>query len=430
MNYQETIDYLYRMLPMYQRVGASAFKKDLSNTLALCEHLGAPQSAYPSIHIAGTNGKGSTAHMIAAILQAQGKKVGLYTSPHYRDFRERIKINGEYITETAVIDFVEKHRSFVETLRPSYFEITVAMAFDYFRNEQVDIAVIETGLGGRLDSTNVITPILSVITNISFDHMGLLGDTLPLIAAEKAGIIKDAVPVIVGETQAEVIAVFEEKAKAVNAPLLFADQTYTARLESENFRESIYTIKNNSTGFVFNHLKLGLFGNYQSKNILNALATADILNRVYDFKIEEKHIRAGFENIKTLTNIIGRWEILNEKPLILADSGHNEDGIKEAMRQLQQIPFERLHIVMGMVNDKDLTKVLPLFPKEATYYFAKPNIPRGLEASALRAAAEAYGLIGLDYSTIPAALAVAQLNAHLGDLVFVGGSTFTVAEVV
>ena len=430
MNYQETLSFLYQQLPMYQRVGKSAFKKDLGNIIAFCEYLNQPHQNFKSIHIAGTNGKGSTTHMLGAILQAHGLKVGLYTSPHYKDFRERIKINGEYIPEQNVIDFVANHKNFIQKVKPSYFEMTVAMAFEYFSNEKVDIAIIETGLGGRLDSTNIITPILSVITNISFDHMNMLGNTIPLIASEKAGIIKKNTPAVIGETQTLSKPVFIEKAKITNASITFADQRLSAKVVETYFHKTIYNIYDSKQNLGFNNLILGLLGNYQSKNLVTTLEAIQILNDTYDLNITEQKIRQGLENIKSLTNIIGRWEILSELPLTLADSAHNESGIKSAMRQLTSLKYDQLHIVMGVVNDKDLIKILPLFPKTASYYFAKPNIIRGLNADTLQTQAALLGLNGKTYDSVPLALKMAQSKAENNDIIFVGGSTFTVAEVV
>ena len=430
MNYQETLNFLYKQLPIYQRVGKVAFKKDLTNIIAFCDYLQEPHLNFKTIHIAGTNGKGSTTHMLGATLQAKGLKVGLYTSPHYKDFRERIKINGIYIPEQNVVEFVANHKSFIEKVKPSYFEMTVAMAFEYFSNEEVDVAIIETGLGGRLDSTNIITPLLSVITNISFDHMNMLGNTIPLIAFEKAGIIKKDIPVVIGESQELSKPVFIKKAQSENASIIFADQQLSAQEIESNFRQSIYHIYNGKQELIFNDLKLGLFGNYQSKNLITALTAVQTLNETYQWNIEDNHIRKGLEDVKSLTNIIGRWEIISGSPLTLADSAHNESGIKAAMKQLISLDFNELHIVMGVVNDKDLPKILSLFPKSAKYYFAKPNIVRGLNAEVLKEQASSVGLNGETYNSVSIALEKAQKNAKTNDLIFIGGSTFTVAEVV
>lgn len=430
MNYQETLNFLFQQLPFYQNVGEKALKKDLSNIIALCNHLNKPHLNFPSIHIAGTNGKGSTTHMIGAVLQEKGFKVGLYTSPHYKDFRERIKINGEYISKQKVVDFVSNNKIFIEKIKPSYFEMSVAMAFDYFSDQKVDIAVIETGLGGRLDSTNIITPLLSVITNISFDHMNILGHTLPLIAGEKAGIIKENIPVVVGETQELTKSVFIKKAKSTNSQIRFADQQLSAQVLETHFRQTIYNIYDNNQNLIFEHLHLGLFGNYQSKNLITTLSAIQVLNENYGFNLTKETIQNGLKNIKSLTNIIGRWEILSESPLTLADSAHNEGGIKEAMQQLMSLSFNQLHIVMAVVNDKDLSKILPFFPKSAKYYFSKPNIFRGRDATDLKQQAASFGLYGETYDSINLALTTAKSAAQSNDLIFVGGSTFTVAEVV
>ena len=421
--YQQTLDFLYSQLPMYQRVGAKAFKKDLNNIIALCNQLEQPQEAFPSIHIAGTNGKGSTAHLIAAILQASGLKVGLYTSPHYRDFRERIKINGEYISHEAVINFVKQYKPAFTHLKPSYFEITVAMAFEYFKNEAVDIAVIETGLGGRLDSTNIITPLLSVITNIGFDHTNFLGDTLPLIASEKAGIIKNEIPVVIGQRHKETTPVFVKKAQEQDAPIYFAEDLIKLTLIQKKLEGNIYLYNKEP-------LVSDLWGDYQRYNVRTALAAIDVLNKYTDYRIYKNVIKLGISQTKMLTNMIGRWQKLGDSPLILTDSGHNEDGVKQVVSQLSELSFENLHLVWGAVNDKDITSILTLLPTSATYYFAKPNIPRGLAADKLQQQAAKLGLQGNIYTSVNKALAAAKKAATPQDLIFVGGSTFVVAEVV
>jgi dihydrofolate synthase / folylpolyglutamate synthase len=428
--YQQTLDYLYTQLPMFQRIGEAAFKKDLTNIRKLCNALGNPFEKYPTIHIAGTNGKGSTTHLLAALFQTKGLKVGVYTSPHYRDFRERMKINGEYISEQEVVDFVNKHKPLFEAIQPSFFEITVAMAFDYFANHAIDIAIIETGLGGRLDSTNIITPILSIITNISFDHQNMLGDTLPLIAAEKAGIIKPNVPVVIGETHEETARVFMDKAIKENAPISFADTFYTAvPLENDGIK-SYYEIRElGHHSLIFNKLELGLAGHYQTKNLITVIHSTEILQSL-GWQFSDAEILYAMANVRTLTNMIGRWEILNENPLTIADSGHNEDGIKQVVAQLATIKFKELHFVLGMVNDKDQSKILKLLPKNALYYFCKPDIPRGLEATILQEKAAECGLIGEVYDSVNEALRSATEDATSEDLIFVGGSTFVVAEVV
>ena len=433
MTYQQTIDYMYAQLPMFTRVGASAFKKDLTNTLALCDALDNPQRKFPTIHVAGTNGKGSTAHAIAAILQAAGYKTGLYISPHYKDFRERIKVNGTYISKQFVKKFVAKHSPLFEKIEPSFFEMTVAMAFDYFHTEGVDVAVIEVGLGGRLDSTNVITPLVSVITNISFDHVDMLGDTLPKIAFEKAGIIKPNVPVVIGEEHSETKDVFIDKATEMNAPIYFASQNIDIQTVTSDFEWTDFKVLLKKPFKYlpnFETLRVNLNGNYQEKNVATVLQTIEILLEKTDFKITEKDIRAGLENLKSLVKIMGRWQVLSREPMVLCDSAHNEGGLTVVMNQLKTLTFNHLHIVLGVVRDKDISKMLALMPQNATYYFAKADIPRALEAESLREKAAEFGLIGKAYPSVKRALAAAKRQAEKSDLIYVGGSTFVVAEVV
>ncbi len=418
---------------MFQRIGPAAFKKDLTNTLALCEHLGQPQRKFQSIHIAGTNGKGSTAHMLSAIFTAAGFKTGLYTSPHYRDFRERIKINGELIPKRYVVDFVRKHKDFAEQLKPSFFEWTVGLAFDYFAKQRVDIAIIETGLGGRLDSTNVIMPLLSIITNISFDHQNMLGDTLPLIATEKAGIIKPGVPVVIGETQAETAPVFMEKAKQENSTIIFADQHFEAKPTSKSDTHVVYDIYKDGK-LRYGQLALNHQGDYQRQNLCTVLQAMEVAAPHFAEQTKEETlaaaIRKGLGDLKKLSNFMGRWEFISQSPRVLCDSAHNEDGIRKAMEGLEKLPFEKLHFVFGTVNDKAPDKVLAMLPKEAIYYFAKANIPRGLDAPQLAEVAKAHGLQGRAYRSVRRALAAAKRSAQPNDLVFVGGSIFVVAEVI
>ncbi len=418
---------MYTQLPMFQRVGSQAMKKDLTNIKLLCEHLGNPFEKYPCIHIAGTNGKGSTAHLISSILQEHGYKVGLYTSPHYRDFRERVKVDGRYVSRKYVVDFVENNKVVFERIKPSFFEITVALAFDFFAKEKVDIAVIETGLGGRLDSTNIITPILSVITNISFDHQQFLGNTLKKIAGEKAGIIKKNIPVVIGETQEEIIFVFEKKAKAKKSEITFADQNYRVVKKSENLTHTKFDILKNGKPLFFNQ-KINLHGGYQSKNIATALQVIDSLPS--SFEIKESKIKSAFSNLKSLTNFKGRWQVLQKSPIVICDSAHNEAGLSLAMIQLKSLKFRELHVVLGMVNDKSIEKILNFFPKDANFYFCKPNIPRGLDIEILAKKALALGLTGRPYSSVKNALRAAKKKAEKKDLVYVGGSTFVVAEVI
>ena len=425
--FNETLDYLYTQLPMFQRVGNQAFKKDLKNIQLLCEHLESPFENYPCIHIAGTNGKGSTAHLISGILQAHGLKVGLYTSPHYRDFRERIKINGKYISRKYVVDFVKKNKRVFEKIKPSFFEITVAMAFDYFKNENIDVGIIETGLGGRLDSTNIIHPILSVITNISFDHQQFLGNTLKKIAREKAGIIKKNVPVVIGETQEEVISVFEKKAITKKSEISFADQIYSAKKKKESLYHTTFDIFKNGK-LLFENQKINLHGAFQQKNILTALQSIDAIADV--FPTQKKKISSAFYNLKSLTNFKGRWQVLQKSPLILCDSAHNEGGLKIIAEQLNLLKINELHLVIGMVNDKEVEKILSFFPKDAIYYFCRPNIPRGMDQNKLREQANALGLEGKSYSSVKNALKAAKRNASKKDAIYVGGSTFVVAEII
>lgn len=437
MNYKETLDYLYAHLPMFQRIGPAAYKKDLGNTLALCGHLGNPQAKFASIHVGGTNGKGSVSHMLAAVCQAAGLKTGLYISPHYKDFRERIKINGEYIPRERVVEFVARNRAKIEEIQPSFFELCVVMAFDYFAREKVDIAVIEVGLGGRLDSTNVITPLLSVITNISYDHMNMLGDTLPKIAFEKAGIIKPGVPVVIGETHPESAPVFIQKAKETGSEIIFADQHFQAELKVENnWQSSVYDIFKDGETYLDN-LEVEAAGPYLEKNLVTALQALECcganLQLAQDGRIANlphSTLRAGLGRLKRLTRFQGRWQLIGRNPVILCDSAHNEAGLKQVFEALQKMSYPRVHIVTGFVNDKDVEKVLPLFPREARYYFAKADIPRGLEATLLREKAAKYGLNGKAYISVRNALQAARRAAQPEDLILVTGSIFVVAEVI
>ena len=434
MTYTETLDYLYQNLPMYHRVGAAAFKKDLTNTRALCTALGNPQDTFPSIHVGGTNGKGSTSHMIAAILQSLGLKVGLYVSPHYRDFRERIKINGQYIAEQDVINFVETHKTLFEEVKPSFFEMTVAMAFDYFAVQKVDIAVIEVGLGGRLDSTNVLSPLVSVITNISFDHTDMLGNTLPLIAFEKAGIIKPHTPVVIGEEHVETLPVFQEKALEVKAPIVVASQNVDIHvITHSNFNVCFDVFINDA--LTYKNITLDVGGDYQVHNVKTTLQTVDILKKLPFFEpytegVWQTAVKDGLAHLTTKTNFIGRWHLLNKQPLIICDSAHNESGIKLAMKQLNSLIFNELHMVIGFVKDKDIGKILTLMPQNATYYFAKADIPRGLEAEILRGLAHDNHLQGQAYESVSKALEAAKHNAKKNDVIYVGGSIFVIAEVI
>jgi len=435
MDYQQTLDYLYSQLPMFTRDGASAFKKDLTNTLELCKRLGDPHKKFKSVHIAGTNGKGSTSHMLAAILQTAGYKTGLYTSPHLRDFRERIRIDGEMISEEHVIDFVKEHKKDFEEIKPSFFEMTVAMAFDAFAKAKVDIAIIEVGLGGRLDSTNVITPLLSVITNIGWDHMNMLGDTLPLIAGEKAGVIKPQIPVIIGEYQPEVADVFINKAKSESAPISFASEGWFLKSEAGSRKSEVqseyleFEIQKKDSGLKTLDLRLDLPGTYQLKNVKTVLSAVEEL-RHQGLAVSNEQIKTALSSVKKLTGLHGRWETLSHNPLTICDTGHNPEGISEVLKNIESTPHENLHMVMGVVNDKDISKILAMLPKHATYYFCKPDIPRGLDAELFQQKAEDFGLHGEIYVSVKAALKAAQSQADKNDLVFVGGSTFVVAEIV
>ena len=428
MTYTETLDFLYSKLPMFTRIGEAALKKDLHNTIALCAELGNPQDKFKTIHVAGTNGKGSTSHMLAAILQQAGYKTGLYTSPHLKDFRERIRINGNMVPESFVTEFVGGLQQAIEGIQPSFFEVTVAMAFDYFAKEEVDVAVIEVGLGGRLDSTNIIHPDLSVITNISLDHTNILGNTLEDIAYEKAGIIKANVPAIVGEKESPSADVFIQKAQEVLATLEFASdilQVEEAQLSAGNLVMNI-----SSCGkLLFEQLQLDLTGSYQLKNIRTVLL-AVLKLRSLGYQIQDEAIYQALRSVKALTGLQGRWQTLGEKPTMICDTGHNVAGIKEVIQNIRETRFDHLHMVIGMVKDKDISAVLALLPKDAQYYFTQPALERALPATELKAKAEPLGLKGLAFQNVQDALASAKANAAVEDLIFIGGSTFTVAEVL
>lgn len=428
MTYPQTLDYLFSKLPMYQRIGVAAYKADLNNTLAICKELGNPEKKIKFVHVAGTNGKGSSSHMLAAVLQQAGYKTGLYTSPHLVDFRERIKINGKMIPKTEVVKFVEDYKTIFENIEPSFFEWTVGLAFHYFAQQQVDVVVLEVGLGGRLDSTNVITPVACLITNIGYDHMNLLGDTLPKIAAEKAGIIKTKIPVVISQTQLDVISVFNETAKQLKAPIEFADKNY--KLISSSYNKAFLSItllhKKTNTTHLYN---LDLQGSYQVKNVMGVLNTIEILKQK-GFIIEETDSINALSQVQKLTGLHGRWQIIQEKPLVIADTGHNEDGIKEVLDNLKRYTYKTLHFVLGVVNDKDISKILKLLPKDATYYFCKASIPRALDENELATLAKKNGLNGSTFKTVPEALKKAIKQAKVNDLVFVGGSTFTVADIL
>lgn len=406
MTYQETVNWMFQQLPIYQLQGASAYKKDLTNTILLANHLQNPERNLKCIHVAGTNGKGSTSHLLASVLQEAGYKVGLYTSPHLKDFRERIKINNTEIEEDFICEFIAENKPFFEENDLSFFEMTVGLAFNYFIKHKVDIAIIEVGMGGRLDSTNIITPLISVITNIGLDHTQFLGTTLPEIAFEKAGIIKPKIPVVIGEYVAETKGVFSNKASATESQIYFASD-----LINTNF-PSI------------------LLGDYQIYNQKTVLQTIAVLQNQKEFKVSEKNIKDGFLNVIKNTSLQGRWQQIHEHPKVICDTAHNKEGLKIVLKQVANEDFKALHFVLGFVNDKDLDGILPLFPKKAKYYFCKPNIPRGLNVEVVEQKANEFGLIGSSYSSISEAYQAALKNADNDDFIYIGGSTFVVAEVL
>lgn len=435
MSYQDTIDYLYNRLPMFSRIGAAAIKNDLHNTIAICDFLGNPQKQFKTIHVAGTNGKGSTSHMLASILQEAGYKTGLYTSPHLYDFRERIKINGEMCSKDFVVSFTDRIKNFIEEVEPSFFEITVGMAFEYFVEEKVDIAIIETGLGGRLDSTNIINPELSIITNIGWDHMALLGNSLSEIATEKAGIIKTGVPVVISETITESKNVFIEKATALESPIYFAEDFLHLKSFQNNWTTSLFEFDqpliNLLDAPVFQKnftIECDLPGKYQYKNLRGVLVAVQLLASM-GWKIKAPKVLNALINIKNNTGLMGRWECIQDSPRIILDVAHNEHGIHALLEQLASISFKMLHIVTGMVKDKDIDAVLNLLPKNATYYYTQSHIPRALPVEELSAKGNALDLTGNDYENVNSALQAANKNANNNDLILVIGSVFLVAEV-
>ena len=403
MTYRETIDWMFAQLPMYQQKGKSAYNAKLDNILFFAKHLGHPEEKFKSIHVGGTNGKGSSSHMLASILQQAGYKTGLYTSPHLKDFRERIRLNGKPVSEAFVVEFIQRNQSFFKQHRLSFFEMTVGMAFTYFAEQNVDIAIVEVGLGGRLDSTNIINPEVSLITNIGLDHVDILGDTLAKIAFEKGGIIKENTPVVIGEYQKDTAETFEAMANSKNAALTYAEKE------------------------VIKEYRTSLLGNYQSKNVKGVIA---VLKELQGFRVTENHIVEGLRNVAQNTGLMGRWQILGNRPLVVCDTAHNSEGLSLVMQQILRQQYDRLHIVLGFVKDKNLDIILPLFPKNADYYFCRPNIPRGLDAQLLEAEAKAFGLQGKCFASVSAAYEIALQNAAIADFIFIGGSTFTVAEVV
>ncbi|MCG8219897.1 bifunctional folylpolyglutamate synthase/dihydrofolate synthase [Tenacibaculum finnmarkense] len=402
MTYQQTLDWMFAQLPMYQKEGKTAFKKDLTNSIALSNELGNPEKKFKTIHVGGTNGKGSTSHLIASVLQEAGYKVGLYTSPHLKNFTERIRVNGQEIEQESIIDFISQNKQFLEAQKLSFFEMTVGMAFDYFAKQKVDIAIIEVGLGGRLDSTNIITPEVAVITNIGLDHTQFLGETLPEIAYEKAGIIKDNISVVVGERQKEVEKVFIDKASDCNAEIVFAsDQDYS--------------------------YKTDLLGDYQSKNVKTAVKA---ISQLKDFVVSEENIKNGLLKVVENTNLKGRWQILQQEPKIICDTAHNKEGLIYTLAQLKNEQYKNLHIVLGVVSDKDLAAILPMFPQNARYYFCKPNIIRGLSEKKLKDTAEVFNLTGDLFGSVNEAFESAKTQANSEDCIYIGGSTFVVAEIL
>ncbi len=427
MTYSETVDYLFSLLPAYHRVGKPAYKANLDNTLELDRYFDHPHRRFRSVHVAGTNGKGSVSHMTASVLQEAGYRTGLYTSPHLKDFRERIRVDGRMISEEEVVSFVEQHGEIIRQIKPSFFELTVAMAFDWFARMEVDIAVIEVGMGGRLDSTNIVTPILSVITNIGHDHMEFLGSTLEAVAGEKAGIIKEGVPVVIGETQPETCDVFRRRAGEMNAPLIFADQLYRCRLGRFAGNRSVrrFTLEVPGGGIrIKGDTPLG--GLAQQKNIQTVAAVTEALTGLTG--PDRGPFAKGVAGVVANTGLMGRWQVMSHSPLIICDTGHNREGLEYVMKQIRATPKEKLHMVIGFVNDKDLDSVLPLFPRRAEYYFTRASVPRALDENLLQAAAERFGLSGDVYPSVSKAVEAARAVAGPGDMIFIGGSTFVVAD--
>lgn len=428
MTYQACLDYLYQQLPMYQRIGNAAFKKSLDNIIALCDALGQPQHAFKSIHVAGTNGKGSSSHMLAAVLQEASYKTGLYTSPHLKSFTERVRVDGQELPQAYLVDFVNQHKSLFERIKPSFFEMTVALAFQYFADEQVDIAVIEVGLGGRLDSTNIITPELSLITNISFDHQSMLGNTIGAIAGEKAGIIKNEVPVVISSRQPEADEVFSAKAKETNSELYFATDHFSIESLGGTLEKQLYKVYKEQELY-FPALELDLAGVYQQYNLPGVLQAIQILREQKGYTISEDALRRGLAHVKSITGLKGRWQVLSNSPLTICDTGHNEDGIKQILQGLASLQPKQVHMVFGAVNDKDVSEILRLLPPSYTYYFCQADIPRALPVEVLIKKAEEVGLQGTAYASVASAILAAKANAAPDEVIFIGGSTFVVAEI-
>ncbi|MBS3771355.1 MAG: bifunctional folylpolyglutamate synthase/dihydrofolate synthase [Bacteroidales bacterium] len=429
MTYEEILEWMYRQIPMFQRNGSATYKIDMETTEQLDARFGYPHQSFNTVHVGGTNGKGSVSHILASVLQTAGYRTGLYTSPHLKDFRERIRVNGRMIEKDFVVDFIRENGDCFEALKSSFFEMAVAMAFQYFKEQRVDVAVVEVGLGGRLDSTNIVYPDLSVITNISLDHTRFLGDTLEAIAGEKAGIIKPSRPVVIGEYQSATAPVFKDRAQECNAPVCFADKEYRVEpLTKEKPGEAIYRVSR-AGEVLFEKLRTDLTGSYQSKNLATALKTIDILNSL-DYGLSRKSITDGLAHVKRNTALLGRWHVLQQSPLIICDTAHNEAGLEWNLRELKSMDIQNLHFVLGFVNDKDLDTILPLFPKTASYYFTKADIPRALNEQKLEAKAGEYGLMGNAFPRSAQALEEARQQAGPNDLIYVGGSTFLVSEVI
>lgn len=431
MNYQETLAFIYSRLPMFQRLGGQAYKDNLDNTIALCNILGNPQETFHTIHIAGTNGKGSVSHMIASILQEAGYRAGLYTSPHLTDFRERIRVNGKKIHAAYITGFISKYQYVTEQIMPSFFELTVALAFDYFRNQQIDVAVVEVGMGGRLDSTNIIHPSLSIITNVSLDHTQFLGDTAEKIAQEKAGIIKPYIPVVIGETDPLTKEIFRDTAFENHSDIWFADQLFSVENHwlTGKYKNKRLVDVNKGSEYYMNGLICPLTGLYQLKNLMTVLQACDLLPAA-GINVTTDHMREGIAKVIQNTGLMGRWQILSQNPLTVCDTGHNEAGIREVIRQVENTPHEHLHFVFGTVNDKDLSPILQLLPKNASYYFCRPDIPRGLDENLLAIKANDAGLAGITYPSVKDALNAAKDAASPDDMILVSGSNFVVAEVL
>lgn len=428
MNYQEVIEFMFNSLPMYQRVGAAAYKANLDNTLAFDKITGSPHKKYKTIHIAGTNGKGSVSHSLASILQEAGYKTGLYTSPHLTDYRERIRVNGKKIEESFITEFINSHKNFIKNVKPSFFEMSVALAFKYFELQQVEVAVIEVGMGGRLDSTNIILPELSVITNIGLDHTQFLGNSLAEIAGEKAGIIKQNIPVVIGERQKETEEVFLKKAKEKNSKISFASDNYACKILNSNLKYSNFEVEKKTSDKSYT-LNFNLSGKYQEKNLATILETVDNL-RNQGFCISDENLKQGLENLIKNTGFHGRWETLSTEPLTICDTGHNKDGLSYTIEQLLSLEFKKLRFVLGFVNDKNVDEVLKLFPKNAEYYFCKAQIPRALDEKILLEKANLVSINGKSFENVSSAYHAAKKDADKNDVIFIGGSTFVVADLL